>query len=310
MRNVLVYGGSGFIGKALVRELMRRGYCVYAVVPVGDTLPVEYDAARFECNLQDVRERLGGLLEGIEIDTCYCLAWNGLTAEGLSDYRTQIENVNYMLDLMAVLKQKGCKKFIGAGSISQFELFCEEGRKSLEEKHRYYRSALQSCEDMGNCLAKELDMEFVWPIITNVYGEGENSPRFINTLLRGLLSGREMPASEGNQLYDFVYLSDAVEAYIKIGEHGREFRKYIIGSGSPKTLKSFLEVVERVTGTEGKILYGQMKYQGVYFTEREYDTGQLQEDTGYEAHVSFEEGIRKLYLWLSGEVQDGDTANI
>ncbi len=303
MKKVLVFGAAGFIGNALLRELIRCGMEVTAVVPernINETAAemVRDAGARIvECNLQDVKGNLGKRVTW-DIDTCYFLAWDGLSNDGLNDYSRQINNVVYMLDLMVEVHKLGCKKFIGSGSITQQELATEEGRAYLTDKHKYYRTAQQACEEMGKCLALELNMIFIWPLITNIYGEGEKSPRFINTMLRKLLDGEDVPTSEGKQLYDFVYISDAVKAFIKMGEHGKSSRKYIVGSGHPMQLREFLQIVEKTVCKGGKIKYGRFSYSGVYFTDKEYDIRELEEDTGYHIEVDFETGVRNTADWI------------
>lgn len=304
MRKVLVFGAAGFIGSALVRKLLKQSIEVIAVIPTNkiqinakEKLK-KYDIPIIECDLQDVHNQLAIKVGTQDIDTCYFLAWNGLSNENLEDYRIQIDNIRYMLDLMNEAKKMGCHTFIGAGSITQQELFTEEGRSYLTDKHKYYRVAQQACQDMGMCLAKTLDMTFIWPLITNIYGEGETSPRFINTLIRKLLSNENVPTSEGEQLYDFVYIEDAVNAYIALGEMGIGNRKYIIGSGSPKPLKDFLIIVEKQIKSQGQIEYGKFKYNGVYFTEDDYDISNLREDTGYNALTTFNDGIRNTINWI------------
>lgn len=312
MRKVLVFGAAGFIGNALVRELLQQRVEVIAVIPSKKTDTAAVNAVKdlrvkvIECDLQDVKEHLKSKVCE-EIDVCYFLAWDGLTSEGLSDYEKQIKNVIYMLDLMKAVKDLGCKKFIGAGSITQQELFSKEGREYLTDKHKYFRSAQQACEDMGRCLANEENMIFIWPLITNIYGEGEHSPRFINTTIRKLLQGESVPTSKGNQLYDFVYIKDAVDAYIRLGDFGKNNRKYIIGSGSPKPLREFLERVEEAAGALGRIEYGKFVYNGVYYTEKEYEISQLTEDTGYMAGVDFETGIKNTIAWIGKEMINNGT---
>lgn len=306
MKKVVVFGASGFIGKALTTELLNRGIEVIGVVPDksiddrSNKLLQNASMKIVECNLQDVKGKFHKLVNQ-DIDTCYFLAWNGLKNEMLKDYRVQIDNVSHMLDLMNEVKLLGCNTFIGAGSITQQELFFEAGRNYITDKHKYYRSAQQACDDMGRCMAGELEMKFIWPLITNVYGEGEHSPRFINTLIRQLIRGEDVPTSEGNQLYDFVYIKDAVDAYIKMAEYGKSGKRYIIGSGNPAPLKDFLIKIEKIANTEGNIQYGKFTYRGVYYTEKEYDISELMNDTGYVAETTFEAGIRNTIQWIRRE---------
>lgn len=306
MKNILVFGASGFLGNALVKELLCQNYNVIAVIakkeidPGAKQIMSGIPVKTIECNLQEVKGNLSKLISE-KIDTCYCLAWDGLTNDGLNDYSIQVKNIIYLLNLMQEVKILGCNRFIGAGSFTQQELFTKEGQEYVTDKHKYYRSAQQTCLEMGNCLSKELNITFIWPLITNIYGEGEHSPRFVNTLIRNLLKGMSVPTSKGDQLYDFIHIQDTVMAYIKLGQFGKSNRTYRIGSGSPKPLKEFLKIIEDATNSQGKLQYGYFPYNGVYYTKQYYDISELQDDTGYHALISFEEGIHRTIHWIQNE---------
>lgn len=309
MNNVLVYGASGFIGERLVSELIACNVNVIAVIP--DSSEDEfaykkickYPVKVIECNLEHVKDTLYDKLqqEQQSIDVVYFLAWDGLNNEGLLDYECQINNVKYLLNLLEVASKLGAYKFIGSGSITQQELFREEGRNYLTDKHRYYRSAQQMCEDMGRALAKQLGIIFIWPLITNVYGVGEKSPRLINSLIRSLLNNEDFPTSEGNQLYDFIYIDDVAKIYYKLGIYGKENRKYIIGSGKARKLKEYLLIVERLINNDSKVCFGKFVYDGMYYSKEEFDTTILFSDIKYNIENSFEDGIIKTINWISKE---------
>lgn len=308
MKKALVYGASGFIGENLLRKLLENNVEVIAVIPDATVDGSAYDRiAKYavevvQCNLKDVKSKLKNLI-CTRIDVVYFLGWDGLTNDGLLDYERQINNATYMLDLMKVTASLGAKRFIGSGSITQQELFREEGRNYLTDKHKYYRSVQQMCEDLGRALACELSITFIWPLITNVYGVGEKSPRLVNSLIRALLKNENFPTSEGEQLYDFIYIEDAVNIYYNLGicEINSNHDKYIIGSGKPLKLKDYLSVIPTLIEGDGKIQFGKFKYSGMYYLEKELDATPLLKDLQYTIQNDFELGIQKTIEWIKSE---------
>lgn len=305
MKKAIVVGGAGFVGSAITGELLRRGIDVAAVVRPGfnrtaNIRLAESDARIVECELSSIA-RLPDALTDRDYDVWYQFAWDGLFNEPLLDYNVQIRNIQYVQDAIITAKKLGCERFIGAGSISQYELRTMECYINPYDKHRIYKTAKSASEYMGRAVASRHNIRFFWPIITNIYGEGETSPRLINTMIRNLLSGKRQSLSEGNQIYDFIHISDAARAFADIGERGKEFRTYIIGSGCAKPLKMFLTELRDAVNPAADLGFGEMEFNGIYLPIEDYDIAPLQEDTGFTPQISFSEGIRRTTEWIRND---------
>lgn len=301
MKTVIVTGGTGFVGNALVKKISEEGVHVFVIVRDTSLSTLQDDRKRVLTNnnitliqgdVTDIKRIEEDITE--EVDVYYNLAWVGTRGDALIDYSTQISNIEYMMDSICVASNLGCKKFIGAGSISEYELFAGTQCKAEGDKHSVYKAAKYSCWLMGKELAKTKKIDFIWPVITNIYGPGENSPRLINTLVRNLLNKGEQDLSEGNQIYDFVYLTDAANAFYLIGEKGHGGRDYVIGSGGARPLKEFLEQIPEMIGRDCRLNFGAMKFNGYYLDKELYNIDQLCSDTGYCSQVPFVDGIREV----------------
>lgn len=303
MKRVIITGGTGFVGSAVVNELLTHGVEVYAVVRPGyaETGRVSrltgLDVHLVECDIRNIKE-LPALLPERGFDAWYQFAWDGLFFEALTDYTRQIMNIKYVLDAVTAAAKMGCGKFIGAGSVSQYELQTLEGQAAEGDKHKVYKSAKLCCEYMGRSVAHDLGMTFIWPIITNIYGVGESSPRLINSMIRNLLAGKHQALSEGNQYYDFIYITDAAKAFRLIGEKGRDGRVYAISQGQVQPLKNFLTVVRDVVAPGAELGFGELAFNGIYLPAECYDNSNLMEDTGFTPDVPFAEGIRRTAEWI------------
>lgn len=303
MRKVIVIGGAGFVGSAVLHECVAHGAEAWAVVRPGfsgriqgsrlEGLPVHI----VECDLGAISD-LPSRISDRGFDVWYQFAWDGLAGDDLLDYKKQLANVKWVLDAIGAAAAIGCRTFVGAGSISQYELFAEGGQANAGDKHRIYKTAKLAAEYMGRSVAKEKGVRFIWPIITNIYGAGEKSPRLVNTMIRNLQSGRHQSLSEGKQIYDFVYIDDAAKAFRLIGEKGRENRVYVIASGHARPLREFLVEVRDTVAPGSELGFGEMNFNGIYLPKERYSTDALAEDTGFSADVSFSEGIRRTAEWI------------
>ena len=304
MKRAIVNGGAGFVGSALVKELIESGVDVYVIVRPGflekgtNKRLVGLPAHIVECDLKEVAS-LPSKLVTREFDVWYQLAWDGLFGEELKDYKKQLSNVQFVMDAIKAAKEIGCTKFVGSGSISQYELQFPGGRDNPEDKHRVYKTAKLACEYMGTCVAQDIGIEFIWPIFTNIFGAGESSPRLINSMIRRLLKGEHQSLSEGNQYYDFIYISDAARALKLIGEKGKAGRHYVLAGGHAAPLKEFLTTLRDVVAPEAELGFGEMKFNGVYLPAELYSISELAEDTGFVPEISFVEAIQLTAAWIS-----------
>ncbi len=294
------------MGSAVVEALLAHGVEVCAVVKPGFWQSKEafrlqgLSVPVVECDLREMQQ-LKDRLPWDKADVFYQMAWDGLSGERMVDAQLQIDNIQWMMDAIKAAAALDCKKFIGAGTISQDELRMPEGRAYQNDRHRIFRCAAQCCEDMGQSVAYEQGIEFIWPILSNVYGEGELSPRLITTLIRKLLRGESMELSAGTQPYDFIYRADAGEALYQIGKCGRQDRRYRIASGRCHPLREYLIEVQSLVAPNVALEFGGRTAHVFFLGADSFDIATLKEDTGFCTKFSFAEGIERTVRWIRRE---------
>lgn len=303
MKRAIVFGASGFVGSAVVKALLNHDIDVCAVVKPDFMHSAEkfrldgLNVPTIECNLQDTA-RLKEIIPWKRADVFYQLAWEGLGGVMIEDYTLQLQNVKWTLDSIVAAAELGCKKFVGAGTISQDELNIPEGRQNHADRHRFFRCAALACEYMGQSLAVDCGIDFIWPIVSNVYGEGELNPRLITTLIRKLIQGETMPLSAGTQKYDFIYSSDAGEAFYLLGKYGKANRRYNVSGGNARPLKEYLQQVGKIVASNVRLDFGGRNDAAISLTDDSFDISSLKDDTGFEPRISFAEGIKRTADWI------------
>lgn len=150
-------------------------------------------------------------------------------------------------------------------------------------------------------VAAQLGIELVWPEITNAYGPGERSPRLVNTTVQKCLRGEAPQFTAGTQNYDFVYIDDIARAFRLIGENGKPFHEYLIGSSSARPLREFLLEMQAAISPNLEFQFGNVPFTGVDLPLEAFDCSQTETDTGFRAEVSFAEGCRRTMEWWKKE---------
>lgn len=300
MKNVIVSGANGFIGKNVVKELAIHGYKVTALVrEVEKDEGQHIDGVTYvKFSLENAKEDLLKL-QGNEYDTFFHFAWAGSAGDARVDYELQLKNVGWTVDCLVAAKQLGCERFINSGSIMEKETYDATFARGNKPGLAYiYGSAKLSCHSICKAQAAKLGLNFISPMITNAYGVGEFSPRMVNTTLRKCINGEAPSFTAGTQNYDFVYIDDVARAFRLIGEKGKPFCEYIIGSGQAKPLKEFLLEMKASVAPELEFIFGDIPYTGISQDLSFFDTSDTEKDTGFKAEIGFAEGCRRTYNWL------------
>ena len=303
MESAIVTGANGFVGSALVRELLDNGMEVYAAVHGGNrsNLPDAKSLHVVDFDLSDA----AGLTDKIPFgacDTFYDFAWDGSAGPKRADVGLQLDNVRWTVDALRVSKELGCDRFLHAGSIMEHETMAAGYRDGNRPGQGYiYGCGKVAAHIMCMAVAAEMGVDLVWLEITNAYGPGERSPRLVNTTIRKCIDGISPQFTSGTQNYDFVYIDDAARAFRLIGEHGEPFTEYLIGSSTARPLREFLMEMHDSIAPDLEFVFGDVPFTGVDLPLSYFDCSKTELDTGFRAQVSFAEGCRRTRDWIIRE---------
>lgn len=302
MKKVIVTGANGFVGAALCKTLSEEGISVIAIVRNDEVKNIDQikDISNIKivyCNMSDFRN-LSNYIEDRDIDVLYHLAWVGSAGPLRGDSDVQIKNIEHTCDTVRACADIKCKKFIFASSIMEYEIAAAMETEAAPGINTLYSSAKVAANYIARTVAGALGIDYIRAVISNIYGPGETSPRLINTSLRNLLDGKHCAFSAGEQTYDFIYITDAVKSFIEIAKSGVANRTYYIGSQNPRPLKEFLGEMRDAVDPKIEIGLGEIPFNGVSLTYKEFDINAVKNDTGFVPSVSFEEGIQKTIAWI------------
>lgn len=293
MRQAVVTGANGFIGKMLVSALREQGYHVAA-------LDLHFDAAlREQVGVTCVNvsggtvEQLRAALPEGDYDCFFHLAWAGTSGPARADYEVQLDNVKLACQYVELCRDIGCRRFLYASSINEMETYEYLQSDGAEPGGGYiYGTGKLAAHLMAETVAYRCGVEFIPVIITNIYGVGEVSARMIYTSIRKLLNREHCSFTAGYQMYDFIYITDAIQSVLHVSEKGTPFHRYYIGSGHPRPLREFLLEMRDIVAPGAELGLGDLPFRGADISYAQFDLDKVERDTGYRNQVSFAEGIR------------------
>jgi UDP-glucose 4-epimerase len=291
----IVTGANGFIGKTLVKALLEKEYKVVALDVRFDDELLHNENVLCVNVLEKKVLNLKNEIPNDSYDCFFHLAWAGTSGPARADYEIQLNNVKLSCDYIKLCKEIGCKRVVYASSINEMETYEYLQSDDIEPSGGYiYGTGKLAAHLMGETIAKLNDVEFIPVIITNIYGVGEKSARMIYTSVKKLVNGEHCSFTEGYQMYDFIYLTDAINSIIEVSQKGKAFNRYYIGSGSPKPLREFLLEMRDIVNPKAELGLGDMKFKGIDIDYKQFDVKKVEKDTGYKNKVKFGEGIKLL----------------
>lgn len=292
MKKVIITGAAGFIGKALLKYLLKFDYQVFAFVRdkakmldinSNNLVIIETDLSKNSLNSQIKH------FKNLKIDAVIHLAWGGY-GKYTNDYDIQIDNIKMSCSVAEFTATINAQQFIFAGSSHQY----------LKLKDNYssvYGMAKTCAENFIKLIFWKANVNYNTVFFTNVFGVGDYSARTANLFISSLLQGEELDLIQGNSLYDWVYIDDVVAGIKAVLEFGKDKKNYYIGHKHLRTFKDIITDVRNYINPYTNLNFG--KYQDDnYIDYQEIDLLALYNDTGFEAKADFKESILKTAEWL------------
>jgi CDP-paratose synthetase len=289
---VLLTGGTGFVGAALLRALERRGFPVVVLKRsssdpwrIADLLDgregvTAYDMDRVSVETVFARHEFEVL---VHMATAY-----GRRGERLSDLVEA--NVLHPLRLLQAAVENGARMFLNTDTFSAKATALPEGLAGYVLTKKQFRQC-------GELVAGSQAIRFVNVRIEHAYGPMDGSEKFVPTLIRALLANQEaFDLTPGEQVRDFVYVDDVVEAYMTLlARHSSLPGTAItvdVGTGRGQTLESMARMARDLCRSSTELRFGALPYRKGEQMQSVADTGLLRE-LGWQAAVPLREGLTR-----------------
>lgn len=206
----------------------------------------------------------------------------------------------------------GVKKLLFLGSSCIYPRMCPQPIKEeylltgpLEKTNEAYALAKISGLKMCYFYKQQYGDNFISVMPTNLYGPGDNfglkNSHVLPALLRKMHEAKESNADTveiwgtGKVLREFLYIKDMADGCVFLLENydGADFVN--LGTGKELTIRELAELIKKVVGFEGKLVFNPDKPDG---TPRKLLDVSKMETLGWKYRVELEDGIRRTYRWF------------
>jgi GDP-L-fucose synthase len=300
-RRVMVTGGAGFLGSAVVRRLRDAGASDIFVPKVED-----YDLRK----LVDIDRALADGRPDLVIHLAAVVG--GIGANRENPGRFFYDNAIMGIQLIEQARQAEVAKFLTVGTVCAYPKFTPVPFREddiwngyPEETNAPYGLAKKMLLVQGQAYRDQYGFNAIYLLPVNLYGPGDNfnpeSSHVIPALIKKCVEARERGDDfieawgTGSASREFLYVDDAARGIVLAAERydGRE--PVNLGVGSEITIRDLTELIARLTSFTGEIRWDASKPDGQ--PRRALDTSRAREAFGFTAGTSFEDGLRATIEW-------------
>ena len=272
MRTILVTGATGYIGRNLVRCLLKNGDFVYVLVRRKGSIWADTENVKEICCLMENYSILPHLLNGIKIDVFYHLAWEGTSGVQRSDYNLQLKNVNCTCAAAVVAKKINCKRFIVTGTISE-NVAATISQNHYSSQNLIYALSKFYTHNLLDVICQNIGLDYIWAQLSNIFGGDNTSGNLLSYALNEFNNNKVPEFGPCNQPYNFTYINDAVYALDLIGKSEKVSTQYVISNGECRLLKDYL--LDFANVYEKSVGIGIRKDDGVVYKREWFDNQEL-----------------------------------
>lgn len=311
-RRVMVTGGRGFLGEAVIRRLEASGASEIFIPGSAD-----YDL-----------RTLGGIDRAFHDGHPQMVIHLAAIVGGIGAMRESpgtffYENAIMGIQLMERARLAGVEKFVTIGTVCSYPKFTPVPFREddlwngyPEETNAPYGLAKKMLLVQGQAYRQQYGFNVIHLIPVNLYGPGDNfdpaTSHVIPALIRKCVDARETGLSSievwgtGNASREFIYVDDAAKGIVLAAERYDAAEPVNLGVGAEITIRELADLIVKLTGYDGEIRWDTSKPDGQ--PRRALATARATESFDFVARTSFLDGLRASINWYESGSSSADPA--
>ena len=305
-KRVVVTGGAGFLGKAVVRDLEKKK-CPYIFVVRSHEFDLRHESS------------IKRLLKKTRPDIIIHLAAvvGGIGANRENPGKFFYDNLIMGVQLMEQARVFGVGKVVLIGTICAYPKYTKVPFREEdlwdgypEETNAPYGLAKKMLLVQSQTYRQQYGFNSIFLLPVNLYGPCDNFspesshviPALIKKCIDAKIKGKDSIVvwGTGKATREFVYVNDAARAIVLAAEKYDKSEPVNIGAGFEISIKELVNCIVRLTGFKGKVLWDTTKPDGQ--PRRRLDVSRAKKEIGFTAKIKFETGLKKTIEWYKKEI--------
>lgn len=297
---IYIAGHRGLVGSALVRKFQELGY---------DNLILKTRSELNLLNQQEVADFFA--VEKPEYVFLAAAKVGGIGANSTYPADFVYENIMIQTNIIHSAYKNNTKKLLFLGSSCIYPKMAEQPIKEeslltgeLEPTNDAYAIAKIAGIKMCQAYNKQYGTNYISVMPTNLYGPNDNfdleKSHVFPALIRKFHEAKINKEAEvvvwgtGTPIREFLYVDDLAEACIYLMNNYNDDKIVNIGTGVGITIKELSELIKKVVGYEGDIVFDASKPDG---TPIKINDISFLNQLGWQAKIDLERGLNLTYDW-------------
>jgi len=304
-RRIWVTGGTGFLGRRVQAELLRRG-----------AVPLAPGSA--ECDLLDPAAAARFIREQRPEGVIHLAAKvGGIGANRKHPGSFFYANLAMGLHLVEACRTEGIDKLLVAGTVCAYPKFCPVPFREdaiwdgyPEETNAPYGIAKKALLVQLQAYRQEYGTRGIYLMPVNLYGPDDHldpeTNHVIPALIRKFLEAAASGAASvelwgtGTASREFLFVQDAAEAICEAMAKYEDADPVNLGTGEELSIRDLALKIKELTGFQGGLTFNPAYPDGQ--PRRKLDTSRALERFGWQARVGLDEGLRETIAWMRRKI--------
>jgi CDP-glucose 4,6-dehydratase len=310
-KSILVTGASGFIGSHIIKRLLTKDAEVIALSrsPRSDSIITSEKLYKSEHGSIENLSFLNSVIKRNKIDIIYHLAAQPLVEVGKKNpIKTFSVNIKGAWNILESARRADVQKVIVA---STSHVYGDNPNLPYKEEYfpqpsRPYETSKACADLLAQSYADTYGLPVEIPRFTNIYGPGDfNFSRLIPKIIRSVLDNKNPEVWDIGTMRDFLYIDDAVDAYLKLAElhlpNTKRTRIINFGSGKPVKIISLAKRIVRLSGNKQLSVHvmpvPENRQQEII--AQYVHIGKAYEIINWKPKIGISEGLKKTLEWYA-----------
>jgi len=302
-KNILITGGTGFVGSNLTRRLVNMGYQPSLIIRKQSNrwrLKDIIDKINWiEADLTDY-QKLKRNLKQFHPEYIYHLAAYGTNQTTENDIQKSLyTNIQGSLNLAKICCNLGFKYFVNTGSSSEYGINYEPMKEEDILKPINFYGVSKASQTLGlNAFLSKYRFPNVTLRLFSPYGYYESLNKFISSVILGYFKGIDLNLSRRNYVRDFIFIDDVVDAYLYFLKGKKYYGEiFNIGSGKQTKLGEVIKLIEQISKKQVGITWNTYKSNQVEPISWKANIGKAKKYLNWQPKVNLYKGLTKTYIW-------------
>lgn len=305
---IAVTGGAGFIGSHLVQRLLELGAKTVKVlddIRLGSTSNLDLSDPRLELHTVDIGTATTGDLAPILQDTQYVfhLAAEKHNASIGNPHRMLLTNVQGTLNILEACARQGVQKLVFASSLYAYgrihgEAFREDEIAKPSTVYGISKIAGENLVSMfSSSKIQTSTIRYLFVYGPRQWADAGYKSVIVKNFERLVRAEQPIIYGNGKQTLDYIYVSDAVDATIRVMTDAPNGSLFNVGSGIGVQVGELLQHMLKIAESSLPI-----KYEAPDWTANSYrvgDTSLINKTLGWKPTVSLLDGLQRTYDWIN-----------